>query len=118
MILSALDPDYNELSMVPGFELPQLREYMDAVDSAIGPEVEEHDLAPQLGEGEPFPSCVNPVEILGKFGGPHRWRGCELSGHRPVLVSDTCYHIKLAQPCYRLCAEVAIVAKRKTLSRS
>ena len=81
MIFPALNSYYNELSVVLRFELPQLREYMDAVDSPIGPEVEKYDFAPELREAELPASSMNPVEIVGKFGSPHGRCGSELSGH-------------------------------------
>jgi hypothetical protein len=50
VILPALHSDYNKLFRVPRFELPQLREYMDAVNSTVGPEVEDHDLPPEVSK--------------------------------------------------------------------
>jgi hypothetical protein len=67
VILAALNSYYNELIGVLRLELPQLREYMDAVDSPIGPEVEQHDLTPQVGEVKLPSSSVNPVEIVRKI---------------------------------------------------
>jgi hypothetical protein len=80
--LAARNSDYDKLSRVLRFELPQLREYMDAVDSPICPEIQKHDFASQIGKPKLLSACVNPVEIVGKLGCPHlRCRG-ELSRHR------------------------------------
>ena len=82
MILPALNSDDNELVTVLRFELPQLREHMNAVDSPIGPEIEKYDLTPKLSQGELPPAGMNPVEIVGKFRSPNSRCRCELSGHR------------------------------------
>jgi hypothetical protein len=82
VILAAVNADYHELARIPGFELPQLREYMDAVDSPIGPEIEENDLPLQVAQRELPSPCMNPVEVVRKLGRSHgRLRG-ELSRHR------------------------------------
>jgi hypothetical protein len=67
VILPAVDSDYCQFTAVLRLELPQLREYMDAVDSPIGPEVQQHDFASQVGKMELPPSGVNPVEIVRKI---------------------------------------------------
>jgi hypothetical protein len=67
VILAALTSYYDQFVGVLRFELPQLREYMDAVDSPIGPEVQQHDFASQVGKMELPPSGVNPVEIVRKI---------------------------------------------------
>ena len=70
VILPAVNADYCELAAVFRFELPQLREYVDAVDSPIGPEVQKNDFPAQVGELEFFPACMNPVEVVGKLRRP------------------------------------------------
>jgi len=81
VILAAVDADYYELLTVFRFELPQLRENMNAVDSAIGPEIEKNYLPFQGRELELAAPCVNPLEIVRKLRGSHCWLGCELSRH-------------------------------------
>jgi len=49
VILPAVNADYCERAAVFRFELPQLREYVDAVDSPIGPEVQKYDFPAQVG---------------------------------------------------------------------
>ena len=43
--LAGVHADDDQLIRVVFFQLPQLRQYVDAVDSAVGPEVEQHQLA-------------------------------------------------------------------------
>ena len=82
MILPAVNADYHQLALILRFELPQLRKYVDAVDSAIRPEVQKDHFPPEFRKLE-FPSArMDPVEIVGKLGSAHCRRGCELSGHR------------------------------------
>ena len=40
---------------------------MDAVDSAIGPEIEKDRLPPQVGETQLAATGVNPVEVVWKL---------------------------------------------------
>ena len=46
--LAGVHADDDQLIRVALFQLPQLRQYVDAVDSAVSPEVEQHQLAAQL----------------------------------------------------------------------
>jgi hypothetical protein len=46
--LGGVDADHNQIIAVALFELPQLWKQMDAVDSAVGPEVENHQLPTQI----------------------------------------------------------------------
>lgn len=48
VILAALNPNDYEVRPKPCFELPQLRKYMDAIDSPIGPEVEQYRLSSKV----------------------------------------------------------------------
>src|SRR5690606_5311420 len=56
--------DDDERFAEPMFQLPQLREEVHAVDSAVSPEVEEHDLAPEPVQPERFAPGIQPVEPL------------------------------------------------------
>jgi hypothetical protein len=67
VIFAALNSYYDELTGVLLLELPQLRKYMNAVDSPIGPEVQQNDFPTQVGEVKLPSSSVNPVEIVGKI---------------------------------------------------
>jgi hypothetical protein len=73
--LAAVNPDDGDRVAKPMFEFPQLRENVDAVDSAVSPEVQQEELAPEVGESESAPAGVQPVERIGEFGGAHRWGG-------------------------------------------
>jgi hypothetical protein len=46
VILTAVYADNHQLRCKLFFQLPQLRKYVNAVDSPIGPEVEQGDFAP------------------------------------------------------------------------
>ena len=81
VILPAVDADYYQLALVLRFQLPQLREYVNAVDSAIGPEIEEDDLPLEVRQLEAAASRMDPVEIVGKLGGSDCWCWCEFSRH-------------------------------------
>jgi hypothetical protein len=48
-------------------DLPQLRKNMNAVDSAIRPEVEQDHVSAQLGQTKRIPTSVKPVEALWEF---------------------------------------------------
>ncbi len=49
-VLGAMDADDEELIVEVGFEIPQLRDDVQAVDSAVGPEIENDELASQVGD--------------------------------------------------------------------
>lgn len=84
--LAALYTYYDELPRVLRFELPQLREYVNAVDSPIRPEVEQDDLASQIGKPELLPARMDPVEIIGKLGCSYCGRGGKLSWHLASFI--------------------------------
>lgn len=84
---SALNSNDYELLLKPRFELPQLRKYMDAVYSAISPEIEKHCFPAQVGETQSAATGMNPVEIVGKFRCSYRRLRCEFSRHYPPAWS-------------------------------
>lgn len=55
------------------FDLPQLREDVQAVDSAIGPEIQKDYLAPKPFQRERFSTGMNPVEARRKFRRANAW---------------------------------------------
>jgi hypothetical protein len=71
MILPAVNADYYKLAVVLPFELPQLRKYMDAVESPIGPEIQKDEFPAQVGQPEHSATRMNPVEVVGKLRRPH-----------------------------------------------
>ena len=71
VILPAVNPDYYKLAVVLRFELPQLRKYVDAVDSPIGPEIQEDDFPAQIGQADFSATRMNPVEVVRKLRRPH-----------------------------------------------
>jgi hypothetical protein len=64
-----MNSDDDNVVRVPLLDLPQLRKNVDAVDSAIGPEIEENDFAAQVVDAQLLASCMNPVETPRKVGG-------------------------------------------------
>jgi hypothetical protein len=48
-----------------GLELLQIRDDVHAVDAAVGPEIEQNDLATQFAQTEP-PVGIEPFEATGK----------------------------------------------------
>ena len=95
MVFPAVNSNYDDLGFELFFQLPQLRKYVNAVDSPIGPEVEEEDLAPQVSQSERAVLGVDPVQIGREIGGANRGLGRGVRGHQ-------------SKPRHLLCAEVAI----------
>jgi hypothetical protein len=60
------DQDVGELRL----QRPQLVEHVEAVHTAAGPEVEQHDASAQLGELERAAARVQP-DVTGQLGGAH-----------------------------------------------
>jgi hypothetical protein len=79
-VLPAMHTDDGDRIAEPLLELPQLRKHMDAVDSAVGPEVEEQQLAAEIGERESPAVGVQPVERIREVGSTNGWRGDRI-GH-------------------------------------
>ena len=61
-----MDADHGQFAGVFLFQFPQLREYMGAVDSTVGPEVEDDDFSPELLHGQRA-IRVDPFQSLGEF---------------------------------------------------
>jgi hypothetical protein len=66
--LSAVDANDRDVIRISLFELPQLRKYVDAVDSAVSPEVEQQEFAAKIGEAKSAAAGVNPVERVREVG--------------------------------------------------
>lgn len=81
VIFATMDADYYQFRFIPLFELPQLREYMDAVDSTIGPEIEQDDFPAKIGELDGPSAGMYPVDVVGKFRRSYGWSGREFSWH-------------------------------------
>ena len=62
--LARVNADYYEVGAVFLFKPVDHRQHVDAVDSAVGPEVEQHQLAAQIGQRERLTSGVDPVEVF------------------------------------------------------
>jgi hypothetical protein len=59
--LGTVDADRDQHIAVALFELPQLRKYVETVDSAVGPEIEQDELAAQVAQRQR--SCnIDPIE--------------------------------------------------------
>lgn len=67
MILSTVNADYDQLRRIPQLELPQLRENMKAVNSPIGPEIEQNYFPSQVGELERPSARMHPVDVVRKL---------------------------------------------------
>lgn len=67
VILAAMNPDNYEVFPKPCLKLPQLRKYMDAIDSPVGPEVEQYCLSAEVDYAERLAAAVNPVDVFWKF---------------------------------------------------
>jgi hypothetical protein len=60
--------DYRQHISVLFFQLPQLRKYMHAVNSAVGPEVEDYQSTAQISQCQRRRS-VEPLEVFWKLRG-------------------------------------------------
>jgi hypothetical protein len=67
-VLAAMDADDGDMIGVLLFEPPQLRKYVDAVDSAVRPEIEEEQLTAEVGEREAPSPGVDPIERCWEVG--------------------------------------------------
>ena len=80
--LGRMHADHDQRIAKLGFEALQVRDDVDAVDAAVGPEVEQDDAPAQIGNRQRLLD-VDPVQIRRKFGsanstgiGLHRSRRC------------------------------------------
>ncbi len=83
---SGMDTDDDQLVWEDALELPRPREDMEAIDSAIGPKVENDQFPTQIGEGQR--RRIEPVEPGRKFRSADRTgiEGCH--GNLLVKASD------------------------------
>ena len=87
-VLAAMNTDDRDGIGEALLDLPQLREDMDAVDSAIRPEVEQQQLPAEVAEGEPATAGVKPVEGVRKVGCADGRKGHPVGhGGRGAVVS-------------------------------
>ena len=105
--LTRVHPDDHEHVVKPLLELPDPREQVEAVDSAVRPEVEDDDLAAQVGDAE-WALDVEPVESLQELRRAYGGQGGERHGRRahgspadavtaslkgrPTMLVDTLVH--------------------------
>jgi hypothetical protein len=111
--------DYHEHVVKPLLELPDPREQVEAVDSAVRPEVEDDDLAAQVGDAE-WALDVEPVESLQELRRAYGGQGGERHGRRahgspadavtaslkgrPTMLVDTLVHGSVMSPVRRVVA--------------
>ena len=88
VILAALNADDDQVGSKPRFELPQLRKYMDAVDSPISPEIEENGLSAKVDETKRLAAGVNPVDVFRKFRRSYRRSSRKFSRHLSFRMSS------------------------------
>ena len=81
VIFAAVNADHYQLRRISLFELPQLREYVNAVDSPVGPEIEKNNFSAQIDEAQRTVAGMYPVEIRWKVGCPYRRSRREFSRH-------------------------------------
>lgn len=81
MIFPAVHANDDQLRRVSSLKLPQLREYVDAVDSPIRPEIQHYHFAAQISKLEGSASSVNPVQFARKVGSSDGGRGREFFSH-------------------------------------
>ena len=67
-VFPTVDADYCNLACEALLELPQLRKDVNAVDSAVRPEIEDEQLAAVIREGARHSSGVQPIETGGEVG--------------------------------------------------
>jgi hypothetical protein len=77
--LAGMDADDRKAVGEPLLQIPYTREYMHAVDSTVGPEVEQHHATPQVCEAHGSFSS-DPIEAVPELGrvdraGPYRDHG-------------------------------------------
>src|SRR5690606_28453885 len=65
--LCRMHPDDDQCVRKLPLDLPQLGKQMEAIYSAVGPEIEDHELAAQIGEPQ-RPLGVEPLEIVRELG--------------------------------------------------
>jgi hypothetical protein len=82
--LCRVDPDDGQALGVPGFQRLQLREDVQAVNSAIGPEVEEDHAPAEIGETEGLRD-VEPLQPLGELRGANGRLRASRHGDPPDL---------------------------------
>ena len=71
--LGGVDPDHDHPVAIFALDLPQLRKGVHAVDSTEGPEVDDREPPPQIGDVQ-RPGDVDPIESPRKIGCPHAAR--------------------------------------------
>jgi hypothetical protein len=85
VVLAAVNAYDNEPVGEFFFELPQLRKNVNAVDSTVGPEIEQNDLSPQVNEPQGPVACVNPIQIRREFRRSNGGSFLKVSWHGPLL---------------------------------
>src|SRR3954463_10208022 len=68
-IFAAMDSDDDNVIRIAFLDLPQLRKNVDAVDSPVGPEIEQNHLPAQFLDAQRLTTSVNPVQTSGKVRG-------------------------------------------------
>jgi hypothetical protein len=61
-IFSTVNTDDDDVVTIIFFDLPQLRENVDAVDSAVRPEVEQYDFPAELLQAQRVATGMDPIE--------------------------------------------------------
>jgi len=77
-----VNPDDDQDIVVRGFQRLQLREDVQAVDSAIRPEIEQHHASSEVREAERM-WRVEPLQTLRKLRRVDRWAGASCHGEPP-----------------------------------
>jgi hypothetical protein len=67
-IFAAVHPYDSYVAGIPLLDLPQLRKNVNAIDSAVRPEVEKDHVTPKTFQRERLFACMDPVEARREFG--------------------------------------------------
>ncbi len=67
VVFPAMHAYYDERLSIPLFEFPQLRKDVNAIDSAVRPEIQQHRFLSQVRQTKGTSGRVDPFDVLRKF---------------------------------------------------
>lgn len=81
--------DHDRVPVLP-LQLPQLVQDVQAVDAAEGPEIQDDDASPQVGQGVLLVARVQPAALAGQLGARTRARR-EVRGEDASVMDQECH---------------------------
>ena len=84
VVFPAVNTYYDERLSIPLFEFPQLRKYVNAIDSAVRPEVQQHRFLSQVRQTKGTGRRVDPFDVLRKFRSADSRKGGWAGSHEIV----------------------------------